>query len=416
MISLAKLQATLQTNLQGNLQGNSQTPAQRDRQQTLLPIAPYRITLIHPSAGINLSGGAEIMAIEMTRQLGHFFEVELLSGGGCDVKERRILSIDRSKAYRFVRSSPIGRFLQRWMKHPEIVIEHFSSALPCLWHLLRHPPDVIYPHNDYGGLAVAKVAQWLTGAHIIYTEHNGMIAGGKCLKRNLLFKPDRLIVFDQRTADFAKQVRPEQQVDVITNGVDLNRFNPSGDRIDFKLPGSVILCVASLNRGNHKRVELTLEAVSRLPDASLLLCGDGPDRGYYQELGKTMLGADRFRISTFTHDEMPMVYRSADLFTLASIDEPFALSYLEALASGLPIVTTDDDIRQYIVGEGGKICDVMDPDGYAQALESVLSDPNWRILARQSAQRFSWSIIAQSYRDMILETLGEPDRSSLNRH
>ena len=144
------------------------------------------------------------MAIEMTRQLGQFFEVELLSDGGCDVKERRISSIDRSKAYRFVRSSPIGRFLQRWIKHPEIAIKHFSSAIPCLWHLLQYPPDVIYPHNDYGGLAVAKVAQWLTGARIICTEHNGMIAGGKCLKRNLRFKPDRLILFDQRTADFAQ--------------------------------------------------------------------------------------------------------------------------------------------------------------------------------------------------------------------
>ena len=394
------------THLQATLKANLKTSGQSDLQRVPLPIAPYRITLIHPSAGINLSGGAEIMAIEMTRQLGQFFEVELLSGGGCNVKERRISSIDRSKAYRFVRSSPIGRFLQRWMKHPEIVIEHFSSAIPCLWHLLRHPPDVIYPHNDYGGLAVAKVAQWLTGARIIYTEHNGMIAGGKCLKRNLRFKPDRLIVFDQRTAEFAKQVRPAQQVDVITNGVDLQRFNPIGEQMDFGLLGSVILCVASLNRSNHKRVELTLEAVSRLPNASLLLCGDGPDRGYYHDLGIQMLGSDRFKIKTFSHDEMPMVYRSADLFTLASINEPFALSYLEALASGLPIVTTDDDIRRYIVGEGGKICDVMNPEIYVQALEEVLSNPTWRTLARQSAQRFSWSIIAQSYRDVILELFG----------
>ena len=367
---------------------------------------PYRVTVIHPSAGINRSGGAEIMAIEMSRQLGKFFDVELLSGGGCDVKEHRISSIDRSKAYRFVRSSLIGQFLQRWMKHPEIVIEHLSSAIPCLWHLLRHPPDVIYPHNDYGGLAVAKVAQWLTGARIIYTEHNGMIASGNCLRRNLFFQPDRLVVFDQRTADFVKQVRSVQAVNVINNGVDLDRFTPVGDRIDLGLPGPVILCVASLNRSNHKRVELTLEALARVPKASLLLCGDGPDRAYYQSLGMTLLGADRFRIATFTHDEMPLVYRSADLFTLASVNEPFALSYLESLASGLPIVTTHDEIRQYIVGEGGKVCDVTDAATYAKTLQDVLSDPSRRILARETAQRFNWSTIAQKYRDVILETLG----------
>ncbi len=375
-------------------------------QKKSLPALPYRITLIHPSAGINHSGGAEIMAIELTHQLSQFFDVELISGGGCPVKGHRISSIDRAKAYRFVRSSRIGKLLQRWMTHPEIVIEHLTSAIPCLWHLLRHPPDVIYPHNDYGGLAVAKVAQWLTGARIIYTEHNGMIANGKCLKRNLYFQPDRLVVFDQRTADFVKQVRAAQPVHVINNGVDLDRFNPQGDRIDFKLSGSVILCVASLNRSNHKRIELTLEAVSRLPDASLLICGDGPDRAYYQALGTTLLGADRFRITTFTHDEMPMVYRSADLFTLASVNEPFALSYLESLASGLPIVTTQDDVREYIVGEGGKVCDVTNPEIYAQTLQEVLSNPMWRTRARASATRFDWSIIAKAYRDVILETLG----------
>ena len=48
----------------------------------------------------------------------------------------------------------------------------------------------------------------------------------------------------------------------------------------------------------------------------------------------------------------------------------------------------------------------MNPEMYVQALEEVLSNPTWRILARQSAQRFSWSIIAQSYRDVILEMLG----------
>jgi glycosyltransferase involved in cell wall biosynthesis len=367
---------------------------------------PYRITLIHPSAGINLSGGAEIMAIEMAHQLSQFFEVELISGGRCNVKGPRISSIDRCKAYRFVRSSRIGKLLQRWMKHPEIVIEHLTSAIPCLWYLLRHPPDVIYPHNDYGGLAVAKVAQWLTGARIIYTEHNGMIASGQCLKRNLYFQPDHLVVFDQRTADFVKQVRAVQPVDVIHNGVDLDRFTPQGDRIDFHLPGPVILCVASLNRNNHKRVELTLEALARLPEVSLLICGDGPDRDYYQALGMKMLGSDRFRISSFTHDEMPMVYRSADLFTLASVNEPFALSYLEALASGLPIVTTQDEVRQYIVGEGGKVCDVTNPEIYAQTLKDILSNPTWRLLARKTAQRFNWSVIAKAYRDVILETLG----------
>ena len=52
-----------------------------------------------------------------------------------------------------------------------------------------------------------------------------------------------------------------------TIGIDLHRCNPSVDRVDFKLPRSVILYVASLNRSNHKRMELTLESMLSLPDA-----------------------------------------------------------------------------------------------------------------------------------------------------
>lgn len=348
------------------------------------------------------------MAIEMTRQLSQFFDVELLSGGRCGVKSRIIASIDRSRAYRFVRSTALGHWLQRWMKHPEIVIEHLTSALPCLWQLLRHPPDLIYPHNDYGGLFIAKIAQGLTGARILYTEHNGMIAGGKCLKRNLSFQPDRLIVFDQRTAEFAHQVNAKQAVTIIHNGVDVDRFHPQGDRIDFGLPSPIVLSVASLNRHNHKRVHLTLEAMAQMPEASLVICGDGPDRDYYQALGEQLLGAHRFRILTFTHEQMPQVYRSADVMTLASINEPFALCYLEALASGLPIVTTDDPLRQYIVGKGGLVCDVTQAPLYAQTLQTVLQDPQWRLAARQASQRFDWSVIAQQYRDAILDMMEPP--------
>jgi hypothetical protein len=47
----------------------------------------------------------------------------------------------------------------------------------------------------------------------------------------------------------------------------------------------------------------------QLPQASLLLCGDGPDRAYYQALGDELFGSDRFAIRTFSHERMPEVYR-----------------------------------------------------------------------------------------------------------
>ena len=103
---------------------------------------------------------------------------------------------------------------------------------------------------------------------------------------------------------------------------------------------------------------------------------------------------------------MPAVYRSADVFTLPSADEPFGLAYIEAMACGLPVVATEDRMRRYIVGDGGILCDVTDADIYSQAIAKALNI-DWVNLPRQNSLRFSWSTIARQYRDLILTTINQ---------
>lgn len=364
---------------------------------------PSRIVLVHPSTGVNWSGGAEIVAIELTRRLSSYFEVELLSGADCGSFSRPIPCIPRSYAYDAVRHPLIAQLVGK-ISTPEIVVEHLTSFFPCLLHLLRYPADLIFPHNDYGGLAMAACVRALTGTPILFTEHNSLNADGKCLQRNLRFRPDHLVVLDEATATFAHNLKPTQRVSVIPNGVNLEEFTPEGTAIDLGLPKPIALCVASLSRKNHKRVELAIQAVARLSHVSLFICGDGPDRAYFQALGDELLGSHRFAIRTFPHDQMPEVYRSADVFTLPSINEPFGLVYLEAMACGLPVVATDDSIRRYLVGDSGILCDVTNLDSYTTAIKDALCG-DWSERARQNAARFSWDAIALRYRDVILETI-----------
>lgn len=364
----------------------------------------YRVVLVHPSAGINWSGGSEIFAIELAKRLGAYFDVELLSGSDCGSFCYPAGGISRVQAYRAVRHPLIAPLVHRFATHPEIVIEHLTNFLPCAFHLLRRPADVIFPCNDYGGLAMAAFVRALIGTPIIFTEHVGLMGGGRSLKRNLRFQPDRLVVFSQTIAEFVHSEQPKQVVNVIPNGVDLEQFTPLGTTIDFNLAKPIILCVASLKRNSHKRIELAMQAVARLPHASLLLCGDGCDRAYFQSLGDELLGSQRFAICTFPYERMPEIYRSADVFTLPSIDEPFGLAYVEAMASGLPVVATDDEMRRYIVADGGILCDVTNPDTYTAALAKVL-DSKREIQPRLNAMRFSWDAVTSSYHDVILETI-----------
>lgn len=367
-------------------------------------ISTYRVSLIHPSVGINWSGGSEIFTLELTRRLSSYFEVELLGGAPCSPFFHPAGGISRNKVRQLANYSLIAKVLENFVTNPDIVIEHLSSFLPCAIHLLRNPVDLIFPCNDYGGLAVAAFVRSLIGTPILYTEHLGLLGDGRLLVRNLKFCPDHLVVFSENMVDFIKSVRPLQTTTLIPNGVDTDRFTPQGKRLDFNLSRPIILCVAFLDCTAHKRVELAIQATVRIPNASLLICGDGPDRDYFQMLGEQLLSSDRFAVRTFPYEQMPEVYRSVDIFTLPSIDEPFGLAYLEAMASGLPVVATDDEMRRYIVGDGGLVCDVTNPVTYANALVQVLSEV-WGTRPRQNAFRFSWDTLALRYRDVILETI-----------
>jgi glycosyltransferase involved in cell wall biosynthesis len=213
-----------------------------------------------------------------------------------------------------------------------------------------------------------------------------------------------VVVFHETVAAFVRTLQPKQAVSVIPNGVDIDRFTPEGACIDLGLTRPIVLCVASVYRNTHKRIELAMQAVARLPKASLIVCGDGPDRAYFQALGDKLLGSERFALRSFPFERMPEVYRSADVFTLPSIGEPFGLAYLEAMASGLPVVATDDQMRRYIIGSSGILCDVTDPVTYANAIAEVLNG-TWRARSRQNALRFNWDALALCYRDVILETI-----------
>jgi len=364
----------------------------------------YRIAIVHPSAGVNWSGGTENFAIELANRLSPYLEIELLAGAPCSPHFHPAGGIPRTQARKIISNPAVNRLLKNFATHPDIVIEHLTSFLPCAIRLLTKPADLILPLNDYGGLAMASLVRKILGTPIMFKAHTGLTGGGKSLVRSMKFNPDSLVVFSQTMAEFVHGVNPNQPTTVISNGVDIDWFTPEGDRINPGLNKPLVLCVASLNRRDHKRVELAIRAVARLGEASLLLCGDGPDRPYFQALGEELLGSDRFGIKTFPFDQMPLVYRCADIFTLPSIDEPFGQAYIQAMACGLPVVATDDEIRRDIVGNAGILCDVTQIDVYADALTQVLNS-NLQAAARENARRFSWDAIAKSYRDLIVQTI-----------
>ena len=93
---------------------------------------------------------------------------------------------------------------------------------------------------------------------------------------------------------------------------------------------------------------------------------------------------------------MPAVYRAADVFTLVSDStEAFGIVYLEALASGLPVVATDDELRREILGDYGIYVKDVWGEEYVEKLKLALSKKRYR--PEQWLKQFSWDKIAEDY-------------------
>ena len=153
-----------------------------------------------------------------------------------------------------------------------------------------------------------------------------------------------------------------------------------------------------------KRVLEAMRAVAVIPDAVLIVAGDGPLRGEFDTLGQQLMPG-RFRRVSLPADEMPDLYRSADVLLHPALFESFGNVYIEAMAVGLPVVAHDYEVTRWIFGAHHGLVDATDSRALTGALERALREGGSDALAcsRAARDRFAWSAIARQYRDFFVE-------------
>lgn len=271
-----------------------------------------------------------------------------------------------------------------------------SWTLHCLRDLNHFNPDIVFALNGGWQSLILRFWTLLNRKKLIIPGQSGP---GWDDRWNLLCSPDIFVCLTQAQLQWAKRQLSWSRLEVIPNGVDLDFFSPKGKSVKLPLSSPIILIVAAAQ--DSKKVDATIRAVATLPRVSLLWIGTGPSKLALKKLGRQLLGS-RFHHLSLKHSQMPIYYRSADLFTLCSAKtEAFGIVYLEALASGLPVVATDDPSRHQIVGDAGLyITNPQDSDKYAKVLQKALAK-DWGDLPRRQAQRFSWDNITSQYQQLF---------------
>ena len=126
-------------------------------------------------------------------------------------------------------------------------------------------------------------------------------------------------------------------------------------------------------------------------------------RGFIDILGKRLLGKRYLRL-VIPYEQIPSYYRAAKVFTLASKTEAFGISYVEAMACNLPVVTTSDKSRHEIIGDAGILTHPEDINQYATDLE-IAAKTHYRNIPYNQALKFSWNKTAEMYLELIRHIL-----------
>ncbi|MCX6812543.1 MAG: N-acetyl-alpha-D-glucosaminyl L-malate synthase BshA [Candidatus Berkelbacteria bacterium] len=216
----------------------------------------------------------------------------------------------------------------------------------------------------------------------------------------LLKKSDDVMTVSHALSEDAKIIYNLKKVDVIHNFVDTNEYKPKTDKTDdlrkiFAKPGEKIIFHSS-NFRSIKRISDVIgifRLVNKKIPCKLLLVGEGPDQQLASKLAAKYKIIDRIHFLGFQSD-MAKLLPVGDVFLLPSEKENFSLSALEAMACGLPVISSDVGGMKEMIDHkiNGYLAPVGDVEIMSNYAIDLLNDDakliNFSKLARNKVVKF----------------------------
>jgi len=278
--------------------------------------------------------------------------------------------------------------------------------------------DLIHVHGHpyLSSFLATKIAKRYSKP-LVLTQHNTFIEYNNIwdtveklndfvIGKQVLKEADKIIVVSNATRNYILSLGADPgKIEVLHNGVDLNRFKPlyrvkdeMRKKLGISKDASVMLTVRRLvyKNGIDTLLECAKIAVKKNPKLVFVVVGKGPDLKEVKEK-IVQLGLQRnFRLTGFVSDRnLPFYYNVADLFALPSKSgEGLPLVALEAMACGLPVIATKVGGISEIMNENcGKLVPPSSPDSLAEALLDF-SQKDLAVLKKDlrkmMEQKYSW--------------------------
>jgi glycosyltransferase involved in cell wall biosynthesis len=215
-------------------------------------------------------------------------------------------------------------------------------------------------------------------------------------------KASALVACSEGLKERALLFLPSASIDVIPNGVELDRFFPAETAEKSKVLR--LLTVGRLSV--TKRIEMLIDTVEILHRIGckirLTVVGGGQLERHLRKIVAERELSDVIKITgRMDSKKMPEVYRRNDIFISASMQEGMSNAMLEAMASGLPIVTTRCEGLAELINGNGLIVEQDGAEQIAKAVKHLADDSElykqMSKAARKQAEKFDWANVASSY-------------------
>jgi glycosyltransferase involved in cell wall biosynthesis len=206
---------------------------------------------------------------------------------------------------------------------------------------------------------------------------------------------------------------PELDIKVIPNGIDTAKFHPTQKQA-LEKPLRLLTVCRLISR---KRIDLLIRAAACARelglDVRLDIAGEGNLMKQLQTLAKELnISENVVFMGRVPAEQMPQVYRQHDVFIMSSAHEGMSNAMLEAMASGLPIVTTKCEGVDELVADNGIVVEENTGQAIALGIRKLVDEPEihkrMSAAARAKAEKFGWKSVSQQYLDLYRGILNPP--------